>query len=67
MTRSEYGQVYDWIAAHPDGVKPGDVCRHVQAHFGKRITNPDGYLTNLEHHGFMLTEDDGRIFAWLEL
>jgi hypothetical protein len=65
MTRSEYGQVYDWIAAHPDGVKPGDVCRHVRAHHGRKVTNPDAYLTIMEHHGYLLSESEGRIYAWL--
>lgn len=64
---SEYAAVYEWIASHPSGVRPGDIVRHVRAHFGRRVTNPDVYMTQLEHSGYLLSEDAGRVYAWLEV
>lgn len=63
--RAEYAAVFAWIATQAEGVRPGDITRFVLATTGKRVTNPDGYLTQLEHNGFLLYEDEGRLFAWM--
>jgi hypothetical protein len=57
-------EVYAWVAAEPEGVRPMEIEHYLCAHHGRKSSGGmDSFLATMEYNGFCLTEEQGRIYA----